>query len=496
MSKRARIIAAVAVIAVIGVVALILARGSRGSGPQIDTATVQKHELAVTVTASGKVDAGIQADVFPPTQGTLATVYVKDGQKVKAGQKLAAMDTDPLKQQVAQAKSGVSQAKAQQASVSQQAASPADITAAQANVTATHEAYLAALEQASSVVLSGPSSAQIDAAEAATVAAHTAYNNANALYQAYPSNDATKAALLAAKEQANAAYLSAKANESKLKNTSLAGPAAQADAGVAQAFAAWKGAQAQLVKLEGASTSKQEAAAAEGVAAAEEVLRLAEKALDDSVLKAPIDGVVVFNSPATAASLGAASSGGGGATVGGKVAEGSAVSPASAPFTVVDLNALNFTAEVDEADVNRVKVGMNVDITLDAFPGETFKSQVVRINPVAQPTATGGTIFEVEVALDDTGKDILIGMKGDATIKVSSQANALTVPVEALFSEGGTDYVYVVTSASKLKKTEIRVGATTDTEVEVMQGLKEGDVVALSGSTQYVDGMQVRVKGK
>ena len=162
---------------------------------------------------------------------------------------------------------------------------------------------------------------------------------------------------------------------------------------------------------------------------------------------------------------------------------------------MVDLEALKFTAEVDEADVDRVKVGMPGKVTLDSFPGEEFATTVTRINPAAQPTATGGTVFAVELGLVDTEKDILIGMKGDATIEVSSRGAALTIPVEALFSEGGTDYVYVV-SNNTLKKTEVTVGATTDTEVEVLEGLAEGDVVALSGSTQYTDGMTVQVKQK
>jgi hypothetical protein len=84
-------------------------------------------------------------------------------------------------------------------------------------------------------------------------------------------------------------------------------------------------------------------------------------------------------------------------------------------------------------------------------------------------------------------------MKGDATVEVSSQGAALTIPVEALFSEGGTDYVYVLKDG-KLNKVEITVGATTDTEVEVLDGLSEGDVVALSGSTQYTDGMPAQAK--
>jgi HlyD family secretion protein len=200
--------------------------------------------------------------------------------------------------------------------------------------------------------------------------------------------------------------------------------------------------------------------------------------LEDATLEAPIGGVVIFNAP-------------GGITA--KATEGSAVSPQAAPFTVVDMDALKFTAEVDEADIDRVRKGMKASITLDAFPGEEFPTTVTRINPAAQATATGGTIFAVELDLSGTDKHILLGMKGDTDVEVSSRGAAITIPVEALFSEGGTDFVYSVV-AGKLKKTEIEVGATTDTEVEVLSGLTAGDVVALSGSTQYADGMSVRTK--
>lgn len=492
MSRRTRIILAIVAVVVIGGIVAYFALASRGTGPEVDTATATKTKLAVTVTASGKVQSGVEADVFPPTAGTLEDVYVSDGATVTAGEKIAQMDTAPLELQVAQAQAGLSQAKAQLAAIDQQEAGPADLSAARANVAAAQASYKAAKVQAANVGDAGPSSAQINAAEAGTAAAKTAYDNAAAVYAAYPSDDATKAILAAQKDQAYAGYLSAKAAEDQLKNTDLAGAKAQAQAGVGQAYAALKGAEAQLAKLNSADTGSARAAAEAGVKQASEALALAQSNLEKATLTAPIDGVVIFNNPAAAA---AAAAGASGAGAGGKPGKGSAVSPGSAPFTVVDLTALKFTAEVDEADVERVNVGMNAKVTLDSFPGEEFTTTVVRINPVAQPTATGGTVFEVELALGDTTKDVLIGMKGDATIEVSSQAGALTIPVEALFSEGGTDYVYVVENG-KLKKTEITVGATTDTEVEVLEGLSPGDVVALSGSTQYTDGMAVRVKGQ
>jgi hypothetical protein len=136
---------------------------------------------------------------------------------------------------------------------------------------------------------------------------------------------------------------------------------------------------------------------------------------------------------------------------------------------------------------------MAADVTLDAFPGETFKTTVVHINPAAQPTATGGTIFQVELSIAGTGKSILLGMKGDATIQVSAVDGALTIPVEALFNQNGQNFVYKVNNG-KLEQTNITVGATTDTSVEVIKGLSDGDVVAKAGATQYTNGMAVKVQ--
>ena len=188
-----------------------------------------------------------------------------------------------------------------------------------------------------------------------------------------------------------------------------------------------------------------------------------------AMLEAPIDGVVIFNDAAASAAAAAA----GGAGTAGKLGEGSAVSPASAPFTVVDLDALKFTAEVDEADIDRVKVGMNAESRSTrsrARRSRRRSSDSTRWPRRPRPAAPSS---RSRCVARGHRKDILIGMKGDATIKVSSQQGALTIPVEALFSEGGTDYVYVV-DGTTLKKTEITVGATTDTDVEVLERARRG----------------------
>lgn len=446
MSKRAKIITSVVVLVAVLAVAGTMLLQAQGGGPEIETATATEQNLAVTVTASGKVEAGVSADVFPPAAATIDTIYVSDGETVTAGDRIALLDSEPLELQVAQARAALSAAKAQLANVGATGGGAADIKAACTQVDAAERS--------------------VTAAKSGQVAAQTGYNNASSAYSqavaVLPSDSPTLSALALARDQAKAGL-------------------DQAKAGVTQARAALDGAKAALARAKAGDPASQKRAAQQGVQQAAAALALAEDALDKSTMTAPIDGIVIFNAPGAAL---------GGGT---KATEGSAVSPQAAPFTVVDLSALRFTAEVDEADIDRVKVDMKAMVSLDAFPGEEFSSVVTRINPAAQPTATGGTVFAVELDLGGVAKDILLGMKGDADVEVSSRGSALTVPVEALFSEGGTDFVYSVV-AGKLKKTEITVGATTDTDVEVLSGLQAGDTVALSGSTQYVDGMPVREK--
>lgn len=487
MSKKTKIVLpVVALVVVVGVAAGIALRSS-GGGVEIETAKVQRQNLSVTVAASGKVESGVSADVLAPGAGTLDTIDVTEGETVTAGTQIAQMDTESFELQVAQAKAGLAQAKAQLANIDAQGGGAADIKAARAQRDAAYSAYLAAKAQSSAVSGSGPSAAQIAAAEAQAVAANSAYQNAKVTYDVAfaispdPSIDLTLVALTAAKDQAYAGLKAAQSAEAQLKATDLTVARAQAKAGVGQAYAAWQAAKAQLARLCDASPATQKSAARAGVRQASEALKLAQESLEKTTLVAPIDGVVIFNS--AAAALGAGS----------KPSEGSVVSPQSAPFTVVDLGALKFTAEVDEADINRITQGMKASVTLDSFPGEEIATTVTRINPAAQATATGGTIFAVELALADSELNILIGMKGDGKVEVSSQGEALTIPVEALFSEGGTDFVYVL-DAGILKKTEITVGATTDTQVEILGGLTESQTVALSGATQYADGMAAQAK--
>lgn len=449
MSRKTKIIVSVVALLVIAGAAGVFALRSQGSGPEVDTAKVTRQRLDVTVSASGDVVTGIASDLYAPTATTIDTIYVSDGATVTAGDKIAQLDTTGLETQLASAKAQLSSAKAQYDNAGT-AGGVADVDAAKAGVRAANAQLSAA-------------NAQLSAARAAQAQAKDAYT---AAAKVYPSGSPTVTAALTATKQADAGVASAKA-------------------GVASAKAGVASAKAGLSKAKSAAPASSKAAAAAALEAANSAVDAAQDAIDKCTLVAPIDGRVVYN--AMSASL---------TGDGDKPKEGSSVTPQSAPFSVIDLSALSFEADVDEADVERVKAGLGAEISLDALPGVTITTSVTRIDPVAKTTSTGGTVFVATLPVEGVAdRDVYVGMKGDATIKLSSTGEAITIPIEALFSEGGTDFAYVV-KAGTLQKTELVVGATTDTEVEVTSGLEPGQVVALSGTTQYTDGMSVRVQGQ
>lgn len=433
--SRGRIIGAVVALVVVALIVVGVIASASSRVPQVTAADVAKQDLTQTVSASGQIDANAQSSVFPPTTGTLATIDVTDGQAVKAGQTLAVMDQAPLAAAEEQAQAALAQARSGLVAARRGAPSGSDRRAADA---------------------------AISAAAAAVSAARGHYDDAYALHAVLVAHHAAEASVTAAYRGKADAY-------SGLK---------QAQSGLAQARAARK-------KLKDADAAVD--AASEGVDAASQALALAQRNVTGATLTAPTDGVVIFAGSSSSAVAAAA------AAAAAKPAAGSAVSPAQAPFSVVQLGDLSFDAQVDEADVAHVSVGQKGTVTLDAFPGVTFKTKVTQVKTQAISTSTGGTAFPVLLALTDTGKRLLVGMGGNVDIAVSGITGAVVVPVEALFDESGGTYVYVI-DGTVVHRTPVKTGVTTDTQAQILSGVTPGQKVALGGLANLKDGMTVRVK--
>lgn len=293
--------------------------------------------------------------------------------------------------------------------------------------------------------------AGINAAQAAYDSAASAYDALYAIFQVTPSPslEATLTQLDVAKKQAYAGLQSAKSGRNKLTTVG---------------------------KVALARASAQAA-----VDSAAYALSLAKDTLDKATLTAPIDGVVVFNAVGAPGADGTLP----------KASVGAAVAPGSAPFTVVDLADLNFNAQVDEADIAKIKTDMTAKISLDAFAATVFDGKVRALRSTAVQTTTGGIAFPVLVAVNATDQRLLLGMSGSVDIEVNAVSGALTIPIEAVLDDAGKKFVFVVRD-DKAAKVEVTTGALTDTRAQILTGLSEGDTVATSKLTELKDGMAVR----
>ena len=146
---------------------------------------------------------------------------------------------------------------------------------------------------------------------------------------------------------------------------------------------------------------------------------------------------------------------------------------------VNDLLNLEFTAEVDETDIGRLKVGQIAKITLDAFDDSRADATVDNIADTATITTTGATAFKVKFTLPSDQK-YKIGMNGEASIIIAQNKEALSVPLEAVIDQ---KYVYVKQEKTYAKK-EVVLGIESDMEAEIISGLDEGQTVVISGFDQ------------
>ncbi len=159
------------------------------------------------------------------------------------------------------------------------------------------------------------------------------------------------------------------------------------------------------------------------------------------------------------------------------------ITPASATFTIIDPASIYFKAQIDQEDVNRIKIGDKTTIKLDSFPDEPIESEVTYISfvPVTGQTST---VYEIRFKLENLDNEELkyrLGMDGDAIILIREINDSLTIPIEALNEDEDQPYVFVkLPNENNLVKKNVTTGIETDTAIEILEGLTENDQIVVS----------------
>lgn len=149
---------------------------------------------------------------------------------------------------------------------------------------------------------------------------------------------------------------------------------------------------------------------------------------------------------------------------------------------------LRITADVDEEDIAKVKVGQEVIIRADAFPDQLITGKVNEVTPKGDPTTRS---YRVRIGFP-TDAPLRSGMTTDTNIVIARHANAALLPATAVMRDKDQQHVWVVRD-DRLRKTPVKLGISGDKQVEVLGGLQSADVVVDVAMPDFVEGKRVKV---
>jgi HlyD family secretion protein len=162
---------------------------------------------------------------------------------------------------------------------------------------------------------------------------------------------------------------------------------------------------------------------------------------------------------------------------------------------IADLTKLQIKAYFDEPEIGLLKAGQPVTIVWPAKPGQLWHGHILQA-PTTIVTYSGTrNVGECLISVDDAKGDLLPNTNVTVTVTEGSRNNVLSLPREALHTEGMNDFVYRIVD-NRLVRTPVIVGLSNLTRFEIVSGLNEGDLIALGATTEadLSDGLRVKVQ--
>ena len=160
-------------------------------------------------------------------------------------------------------------------------------------------------------------------------------------------------------------------------------------------------------------------------------------------------------------------------------------------FVVQQITPVKLKVGVSESDYTKVKIGNQVEITVDALPGQTFTGKINKIYPTMDAVSH---TFITEILVQNSDRALRPGMFARVKIEFGVN-NSVVVPEESVVKMQGTGQrcVYVLQPDNTVESSIVKLGRHLEGSYEILEGLSEGDVVTAKGSTSLKDGAKVEV---
>ena len=442
---------AAACLTLIGVTTYRLASNSSSSADIASlTVPVQEEDLNLEIQASGRVEPIKSVNVSPKEPGRLVKLMVEQGDRVKAGETLAVMENAELAIQTSQAKAELKQ---NEANLKE---STAEIDAEIAQSQARLQQLEAKLSQVQNRIPKdiAQTKAQIDGAKSRLdLVQQRVERNEYLLNQGAISQDAFDEIA----DNAQNAQSSINELRQRLEQLETTG-----DDEVAQIKA--EIAEARVTLKQKQTTAPDEIAGLEAsLEQAQMSLKQSEIKYEDSIVKAPFDGIVTQRYAVEGAYVAPSTS-------------GSSTASASANSILALAQGLEIVAKVPELDIGQLEPGQQVEIVADAYPDQEFMGEIKRIAPEAV-IEENVTSFEVRVKLV-TGQDVLRSkMNVDVTFIGKQLNDSLVVPTVAIFTEDGEQGVMIADENNEPVFQPVKVGLYLGDRTQILEGVEANQQV-------------------
>jgi HlyD family secretion protein len=215
---------------------------------------------------------------------------------------------------------------------------------------------------------------------------------------------------------------------------------------------------------------------------AEKETREIEEELEASVVKAPVAGMVLHGKRGSE-----------------KVKEGDTVYPYYPLATIPDLSEFRIASQVEEVEIDRVRLGQPAEVTVDALPDLEFDAEIVYVSELAIPRQrsegtgfvdteeqTGVRVFEALLRMEGTDTALRPGMTVGVDIIIDRLAEVLSVPAKGVFKRGDSSFVYLK-QGDRIVMRDVVLGERNDEAVVILEGLEEGDEILLEEPTQPLE---------
>jgi len=153
-------------------------------------------------------------------------------------------------------------------------------------------------------------------------------------------------------------------------------------------------------------------------------------------------------------------------------------------LVIPDFNSMGVDVKVHEASIQKISLGQIANVKVSSIPNKVFKGKVIQISNMPDQSLKmlnpDVNVYVVKIELMDKDKAMKPGMNADVEILIKELKNVIAVPIVSVNFEKGKAYCEVFERGKNIVKRYVELGESSETMVEIKEGLKEGDIVVLS----------------